>query len=170
MARLDDQIPAEVEDFPPTAFTKVGALNWKSWYIYMLIFMNIFPVGFTIVASVIIVELVISGVKVPTSESVLVIANAFLINSVTRVLCTKTFGSLSDYTGRKPLLIWSTLCWIISRGLLVSATNEGEIYLAAFIYGLDVYGPVSQVYLADIVIDSERGKSYGFAAGIGFGK
>ena len=162
----DDPIPSADDE---AVFSKVGALNWKACYIYFLNFMNIFPAALSAVASIIIVYMVVSGVKHPTSESVIVIANGFLINSATRVLFSKTFGSLSDYVGRKPLMIWSALVWVVSRGFLVSATNEGEIYIAGFIYGLDVFSPVAQAWLADIVHDEERGKSYGIFAGIGFG-
>lgn len=166
---MGDAIPSSSSDEGVGLFTRVSALNWRSWYIYLLIFGTIFPAALSVVGSIVIVELVVSGVKTATSASVLVLANAFLINSATRVVVSKTFGSLSDFVGRKPLLVWSAICWIVSRGFLVSATADEEIYLAAFIYGLDVFSPVSQAWIADIVVDEERGKAYGVAAGVGFG-
>lgn len=166
MDESSDPIPTTEE---ANLFTKVSALNWRCWYLYMLIFGTILPAALSAVGSIVIVELVVSGVKTATSESVLVIANAFLINSATRVIVSKTFGTLSDFVGRKPLLVWSALCWVVSRGFLVTATTEEEFYLAAFIYGLDVFGPVSQAWIADIVIDEKRGLAYGIAAGVGFG-
>ena len=147
----------------------VDAFHSSLITIYVLGFLQILPSSLSVIASIALVENVVSGVDYPTSESVFVIASAFAINSATRVLVSKTFGSLSDYLGRKPLCVWSCFIWIVSRSFLVSATSESAIYISAFFYGLDVYGPVGQAWIGDLVHDEERGKAYGLLAGLSFG-
>ena len=167
-AEGEQHTPEIMKDVSADRMT-VDAFHSSLITIYVLGFLQILPSSLSVIASIALVENVVSGVNYPTSESVFVIASAFAINSATRVLVSKTFGSLSDYLGRKPLCVWSCFIWIVSRSFLVSATSESAIYISAFFYGLDVYGPVGQAWIGDLVHDEERGKAYGLLAGLSFG-
>ena len=83
---------------------------------------------------------------------------------------SKYVSALSDYLGRKPLLVMSCSCFALSRVILIYADSEGVLLLVAALAGIfDVTYPVCQAWLCDLLPKKDLGRGFGLLTGIGFG-
>ncbi len=68
-----------------------------------------------------------------------------------------TFGRLSDYTGRRPVLLTALAVQVVSLAMLASAGGVGDLLIARVIQGLSVGAAFSAIGAAMLDIDKERG-------------
>jgi hypothetical protein len=68
-----------------------------------------------------------------------------------------TFGRLSDYTGRRPVLLTAIAVQVVSLVMLAAAGGVGELLIARVIQGLSVGAAFSAIGAAMLDIDKERG-------------
>jgi predicted MFS family arabinose efflux permease len=87
------------------------------------------------------------------------------------VLCALlTFGRLSDYTGRRPVLLTALAVQVVSLAMLASADGVGDLLIARVIQGLSVGAAFSAIGAAMLDIDKERGAlANAMAPGLGSG-
>lgn len=101
----------------------------------------------------------------------------FVIRSVVKFCFLNYGGRLSDYTGRKPVLLLTVLPSILSDLLfLYSPITAALVFIVGALLGIFALAiPVMRAWIADLVLPSEalqaqgsyRGISIGLAAGIG---
>ncbi|SRR5579883_1854430 len=78
-------------------------------------------------------------------------------------------GRMSDYTGRKPLLLVSQIGTLIGFLILAFAPNLWVVFLARIIDGATAGNlSLAQAYISDVTRPEERAKSFG-VIGIAFG-
>src|SRR5258708_9670681 len=78
-------------------------------------------------------------------------------------------GRLSDYTGRKPLLLVSQVGTLIGFLILAFAPNLWIVFLARVIDGATAGNlSLAQAYISDVTTQQDRAKSFG-VIGIAFG-
>jgi len=104
-----------------------------------------------------------------------VTVTAYFLQNAAKLFFCKYITALSDYIGRKPILILSCAAFILSRILVLSATNASLFYVAAICVGsMDVFYAASVAYISDILSSSEealalRGKAIGVQTGLSVG-
>lgn len=113
----------------------------------------------------------------PSSEAIFVLGTLFVIRSVVKFCFLNYGGRLSDYTGRKPVLLLTVLPSILADLLfLYSPITAALVFIVGALIGIFALAiPVMRAWIADLVLPSEalqaqgsyRGISIGLAAGIG---
>jgi len=68
-----------------------------------------------------------------------------------------TFGRLSDYTGRRPVLLTAIAVQVVSLVMLATAGGVGGLLIARVVQGLSVGAAFSAIGAAMLDIDKERG-------------
>ena len=99
--------------------------SWRMFFIYNSLFFFFGTVGFTIIPLAQKINIVFNGDQDTTSatSSTLAITINFLQNGITFLMSRYTCA-MSDYIGRKPILILTCAGYSISRFFYVTATNE----------------------------------------------
>jgi MFS transporter, DHA1 family, tetracycline resistance protein len=104
--------------------------------------------------------------------SPLVVASAMSLFSLLQFVSAPLLGRLSDFWGRKPLLIASQISTLIGFVILARATSLWMIFLSRAVDGmLGSNMAVAQAYISDISSKKNRSKAFGvsgMAFGIGF--
>jgi MFS transporter, DHA1 family, tetracycline resistance protein len=104
--------------------------------------------------------------------SPLVVASIMSLFSLFQFVSAPLLGRLSDYWGRKPLLIASQISTLVSFVILAKATSLWMIFLSRMVDGmLGSNFAVAQAYISDVSSKKDRSKAFGIsgmAFGIGF--
>jgi len=155
--------------------------------IYVICFINFVSLAITIVSVLSIVNIAINGDEnVNSSASALVNTTVYFLINVSDLIFAKYNSSLSDFVGRKPMLLISQLSLLVSRLLILLRQETSSFYVAAVIYGFGNYFyNVCLAWLCDLLIEvsvytvllnhesqqEDRGKAFGLLIGlsIGFG-
>lgn len=102
----------------------------------------------------------------------LVVASIMSLFSLFQFVSAPILGRLSDYWGRKPVLLASQLSTLISFIILAKATSLWMIFLSRAVDGLlGSNFAVAQAYISDVSSKKDRSKAFGIsgmAFGIGF--
>lgn len=92
--------------------------------------------------------------------------------SVFQLVSAPIMGRLSDFYGRKPLLLFSQASTCLGFLILAFSNSLGMIFLSRIVDGLlGSNYPIAQAYLSDISTKKNRSRAFGFsgvAFGIGF--
>lgn len=89
---------------------------------------------------------------------------------MTDLLFEKYNASLSDYVGRKPMLVISQLSSFVSRLLLLVSRNVPTFYIAGIFYGFgNFFYNVCIAWLCDVLKKEDRGRAFGLLLGISIG-
>jgi predicted MFS family arabinose efflux permease len=68
-----------------------------------------------------------------------------------------TFGRLSDYTGRRPVLLTALAVQVVSLALFATAGSVGDLLIGRVIQGLSTGAALAAIGAAMLDIDKERG-------------
>lgn len=153
---------------------KYSAFDWCIWGVYTNTVIYLFVLAFGVVSLIGLVNDITSGnPEKPNSESVSVLSICVLLSSITQFILAKYLAAISDFVGRKPVIILSILVQALSCFMLSTATTVGEVIVAVIVRGaIDVNTPVSHAWLCDMVRNSERSAAFsliqGLGAGVGF--
>lgn len=102
----------------------------------------------------------------------LVVASIMSLFSLFQFVSAPILGRLSDYWGRKPVLLASQLSTLVSFIILAKATSLWMIFLSRAVDGLlGSNFAVAQAYISDVSSKKDRSKAFGIsgmAFGIGF--
>lgn len=90
---------------------------------------------------------------------------AFSIYAFTLLLALLTVGSVSDYLGRRPVLIGAVLAEIVALVLLLTATDIGHVLLARAIQGFATGVATSTVSAALADLSPRRNRQLGATVG-----
>jgi MFS family permease len=77
-------------------------------------------------------------------------------------------GSLSDKVGRKPLIVFGTVSWVIIGFLILHATSALHVIILLGFGGVmtATISPSLEALVADITTESERGRAYGIVGSL----
>ena len=102
----------------------------------------------------------------PNSESVAVSGTAFFLNSFVKLCVAKYLATLSDYIGRKPLIVMGLSLQAVAFLLFYGARDIPTIYLSAMLRGAgDVFLSIGGAWLNDSVQFNERGLAFAMLYG-----
>src|SRR6201984_3323796 len=89
-----------------------------------------------------------------------IVVAAVLLGSV---ISTLFAGLLADWMGRKPLMIWSGVLFVVSIPVIALAHGYGPLVLGRLLQGVSagLIGVVVPLYLAECLSASSRGKGTG---------
>jgi predicted MFS family arabinose efflux permease len=90
---------------------------------------------------------------------------AFSIYAFTLLIALLTVGSVSDYLGRRPVLIGAVIAEIIALGLLLTATDISHVLLARAIQGFATGVATSTVSAALADLSPRRNRQLGATVG-----
>ena len=96
-------------------------------------------------------------------------ATCIALTNFTEFLFVRYNSALSDYVGRKPILVLSSLVFAVSHFLLASRTEDSIFYVAAVIGSLSQSGNIFAAWINDLVSLEDRGKALGLLTGISIG-
>lgn len=164
----DDNVSTQAIEQTPT---KVTPFSFRVVLIYGVCFINFVSLAVTLVSALSIVNLSINGdANTNSSASALVNTTVYFLINVTDLIFAKYNSSLSDYVGRKPMLLVSQLALLISRVLILVRQDTSTFYTAAIIFGFGNYFyNVCLAWLCDILAEEDRGKAFGLLIGISIG-
>jgi len=104
--------------------------------------------------------------------SPLVVASIMSLFSLFQFVSAPILGRLSDYWGRKPLLLASQISTLVSFVILARASSLWMIFLSRAVDGLlGSNFTIAQAYISDVSSKKDRSKAFGIsgmAFGIGF--
>lgn len=116
------------------------------------------------------VNLVHNGdVDETSSSSSFTYFTIIFLSSMTELVTTKYVGALSDYVGRKPLLLGSAIVFAIGHFMLAALTTDGAFYTAAVIVNTLQTQQVLTAWTCDLVEDQGRGTALGILIGMSIG-
>lgn len=151
----------------------LSAISWQLMLVYFCNFkLILFSAMITIpVASK--VNLSKNGDENETSsEASFVISTAYFLKTAVQFLSVKYVSALSDFVGRKPLIIVNCLATSGAGLMFAMFSSDGMIYVASMLSGLVPFLSVLNAWICDLVEESERAKALsinlGMAVGIGF--
>lgn len=74
------------------------------------------------------------------------------------------FGRLSDRVGRRPMIIAGTVLYAVATGLFLTTTQPGWFVVFRFVEGMGAAAvvPAAQAFVADITVDENRSRAYGW--------
>jgi predicted MFS family arabinose efflux permease len=121
--------------------------------------------AFVLLASIIVVFLAGSSAPTPLYPayqaewgfSPITITLIFGIYAVAVLAALLVFGSISDYVGRRPVLIVATIVEVVAMIIFVTADGLGALLAARVVQGLGVGAAVAAAGAAMLDIDRERG-------------
>ena len=150
---------------------RFAASDRRIWGIYLDGFLYFFALAFSVLASVGIVNEILSGdASEPNSASIAASSTALVLNSSFKFLLTKYMCALSDYLGRKPVIIIGLLLQSWAFFMTYGATNIATIWIAACIRGSgDGFLGVALAWLVDVVENDELGTSFALLFGLSVG-
>ena len=139
--------------------------------LYFACFLNFFALAVTLVPTVGKICLTIGGTTTTINErTAFVTLTSYCLANLAKFLCAKYDTALSDYVGRKPVMVVSCMAFALRCLIVLTATTAGEFYAAAIVFGsLDVFYAVSIAFLADMLHGEERGKAIGIQTGLSVG-
>jgi len=144
--------------------------------LYLGCFFNFLAIALVLVSTVSLICERIGGS--PTSvnaQTSFVTTTSYFIMMISKLMFAKYDTAMSDYIGRKPVLVLSSFGFILSRTIVLQAQRgvPAFFYLGAFVVGaFDVFYAVSVSYLSDICsehLTEERGKAIGIQTGLSVG-
>jgi MFS family permease len=157
---------------PPVNITKGLSFHSKdALWVYLFCFSYIVAVGSTLVPIFKKAQDMVSGKGFDVNaESAFVVVTASFINACVKAITSKYTTSLSDYTGRKPVLIISCMMFIVTRICLIFTTSVTGLYILAAIAGtFDSAFPICQAWLCDLLPSKNRSMAFSLLIGLGFG-
>ena len=102
----------------------------------------------------------------PNSESVTASGTAFFLNSFVKLCVAKYLATLSDYIGRKPLIVIGLSMQSVAFLLFYGAQDIPTVYLSAMLRGGgDVFLSIGGAWLNDSVQFNERGLAFAMLYG-----
>tara|TARA_A100001015_G_scaffold320018_1_gene444902 strand:+ start:1362 stop:2939 length:1578 start_codon:yes stop_codon:yes gene_type:complete len=104
-----------------------------------------------------------------TSKSSFVYFTFGALSQITELCFLKYIGSFSDYIGRKPVLVVSSILYTISHAMLALSTNNNIFYAASVVLSVVSTQPVLQAWVVDLVTEESRGKALGILFGVSIG-
>jgi DHA1 family multidrug resistance protein-like MFS transporter len=74
------------------------------------------------------------------------------------------FGHLSDRVGRRPMIIAGTVLYAVATALFLTTTDPVWFIVFRFVEGAGTAAvvPAAQAFIADITVDGNRGRAYGW--------
>ena len=108
------------------------------------------------------------GPEDPNSKSAFVDSTVHFIHSAVSFFAGRYTSGLSDYVGRKPILVLSCIFFIISRVLYLTASSPSDFYGAGVLAGLfDCFYFTALAWICDLFpADHRRSKRVGLFTGI----
>ena len=91
------------------------------------------------------------------------------ISNITELLLIKYVGSLSDFVGRKPVLLAAAIVFAIAHFMIAASDQDAIFYLAAFVGNTFQSQAPLTAWVCDLVEDDGRGKALGFLLGASIG-
>jgi len=145
--------------------------EWRCLLLYFTSFLNWFALSVAIVPQTQLICLVLGGTATTvTSKTAFVVTTTYFLSNLARFVFSKYNAALSDYVGRKPVMLLALFGFIVSRLLFVFSTNAGQFFFAAVISGtFDVFYAVACAYLSDVLPPHDRGRAFGIQTGASLG-
>ncbi|MDR1007957.1 MAG: MFS transporter [Campylobacteraceae bacterium] len=88
------------------------------------------------------------------------------VYAISQMIMQVPFGSLSDKVGRKKILFWGTIIFIIGSLLCFYASNIYALLLGRLIQGMGAVGAVGTALISDLVKEETRAKAMAFMGAI----
>lgn len=139
----------------------------KIIFVFISSVLYFMAIAIGIVPFTLIVNDTVSGdILVPNAASILVSSSVLVIGAMTRFVTSIYNSALSDYVGRKPMILASITSLVLGRVIMLGAKGSNGFYLSAFISGIfDCYMGVSIAWICDIVDETNRGIGLGLLGG-----
>ena len=149
---------------------KFNAYSRELCYVYFVSFLMFLRLSITIIGLTEKINDINSGdINKTTSASSFVSFTIICLATVTELVFTKYVGALSDYMGRKPLLVLSSILFAIAYVILAASTHNATFYLATVLSKIVTVQGILSAWVCDLVQDGSRGKALGILLGASIG-
>ena len=119
-----------------SADVNLSPFSLKAKLVYFVGFLNFTGFAFTIIAIVGRINLYTNNdPNVTSANSSQTYFTVYLLQNLTQLLTSKYNSALSDYIGRKPMLIVSAVGFALSRVAFAASSSTAGFYVAAVISG-----------------------------------
>jgi len=165
-----DEVPSnDLSDGGDTEY--YSAFSKEVLLLYAAAWFNVLSLAVSMVPLVIKINLTINGdANKVSSESVIVYATILFLQNFTQFISSKYNAAMSDYTGRKPILIVSAVAFCISRIIYGFALSPSHFYVGAVMSGtFNCFHNICLAWVCDLCAEQDRGKAFGLLTGIALG-
>ena len=150
--------------------TLLHAYSWKALWLYVLGFLFFFRLSIQIIPLIQKINLVKTGDEDQNNSSAsFTYFTMFFLTNMTELITAKYNSTLSDYIGRKPLLLGSGIFFAVAHFMIATYSSDLVFYTAAVYGNLIQSNPIVIAWICDAVEPNARGQALGILLGASIG-